>query len=84
MKKIFLIASFFLTVLCATAQVPSFIKDSLDNYINSGLKDWDIPGLSIVIVKDGQVVLMKGYGIRDLQTRKPVDDQTLRIPKPSS
>jgi CubicO group peptidase (beta-lactamase class C family) len=68
-----LISSFFIS----TAQVPSFIKDSLDNYIKTGLKDWDIPGLSIVVVKNGDVVYMKGFGVRDIKSNKPVDDQTL-------
>jgi CubicO group peptidase (beta-lactamase class C family) len=77
MKKIVLLFSLHLAFLFATAQVPSFITDSLDSYINKGIKDWDVPGLSIVIVKDGKVVLMKGYGVRDIQTLKPVDENTL-------
>ncbi len=56
---------------------PTFIKDSLDNYIKQGMKDWQVPGLSIVIVKDGQVVLMKGYGVKDIQKNDPVDENTL-------
>jgi CubicO group peptidase (beta-lactamase class C family) len=56
---------------------PAFIKDSLDSYILKGIKDWDVPGLSIVIVKDGKVVIMKGFGVRDLQSQKPVDENTL-------
>jgi CubicO group peptidase (beta-lactamase class C family) len=57
--------------------VPAFIQDSLDVYINRGLKDWDLPGLAVVIVKDGQVVLMKGYGIKDISTTAAVDEYTL-------
>ena len=56
---------------------PSFITDSLNNYINQGLKDWNIPGLAISIVKDGQVVLMKGFGVKDIKTNEPVDENTL-------
>lgn len=56
---------------------PAFIKDSLDNYIRQGMKDWSIPGLSIVVVKDGQVVYMKGFGNRDINTASPVDENTL-------
>lgn len=59
------------------AQTPSFITDSIDSYIQQGLKDWDIPGLAIVVVKDGKVALMKGYGVTDIKTQKPVDEQTL-------
>ncbi|MGZ3852153.1 MAG: serine hydrolase [Flavisolibacter sp.] len=76
MKKILLTFLFAILYQLIIAQ-PSFIKDSLESYINKGLQDWNIPGLSIVVVKDGAVVLMKGYGIRDLQTRKPVDENTL-------
>ena len=47
----------------------SFLQDSIDQYIESGLKDWNLPGLAVVIVKDGKVVLMKGYGVRDIQTQ---------------
>ena len=76
MKKCFLFLCMLTSVFCK-AQQPPFITDSLDDYITRGLKDWDIPGLSIVIVKDGDVVAMKGYGVRNLQTQQPVDENTL-------
>ncbi len=77
MKKIFIFTFCCLILLQARAQPPAFIKDSLDAYINKGLKDWSIPGLAIVIVKEGKVVVMKGYGVRDIQTKEAVDAQTL-------
>jgi CubicO group peptidase (beta-lactamase class C family) len=42
-----------------------------------GLKDWDVPGLSIVIVKDGKPVIMKGYGVKNVETQQQVDQNTL-------
>lgn len=59
------------------SQTPSFIRDSLDSFIQRGLTDWQLPGLSIVIVKDGKPVFMKGYGVRDIETKAPVDENTL-------
>ncbi|MBS1563150.1 MAG: serine hydrolase, partial [Bacteroidetes bacterium] len=59
------------------SQTPSFITDSLDNYIRQGMKDWNVPGLAIVIVKNGQVAFMKGYGVMDTATRRPVDENSL-------
>jgi CubicO group peptidase (beta-lactamase class C family) len=56
---------------------PSFIKDSLENYIQQGMKQWEIPGLAIVIVKDGKIVLMKGYGVKEMGKNDPVDENTL-------
>jgi CubicO group peptidase (beta-lactamase class C family) len=77
MKKIYLLLCLIAVSFITKAQVPPFIKDSLDKYIQQGLKDWDLPGLSIVIVKDGKPVVMKGYGVRNIQTGEPVDEQTL-------
>ncbi len=79
MAKIFCLIFFIITVTAAGAysQTPSFITDSLDNYINQGIKDWNIPGLAIAIVKDGKVVVMKGFGVRNITTKEPVDENTL-------
>jgi len=74
--KQFFILLFVSIGFWANAQ-PSFIRDSLDKYIEQGMKDWQVPGLSIVIVKDGQVILMKGYGIKDIQNKEAVDEHTL-------
>ena len=76
MKKLF---GILLCVLSyqSKSQTPSFIRDSIDGHIQQGLKDWDVPGLSIVIVKEGKVVLLKGYGVKDINARTPVDENTL-------
>src|SRR5688500_15834338 len=57
--------------------VPTFVRDSLDRYIFRARHDWQIPGVAICIVKDGQVVLAKGYGVKQLRTNDPVDENTL-------
>ncbi|HUC82795.1 MAG TPA: serine hydrolase domain-containing protein, partial [Flavisolibacter sp.] len=56
---------------------PAFLRDSLDSYIRRGLADWDLPGLAVVVVKDGQVAFIKGYGVRDINTKAAVDENTL-------
>lgn len=57
----------------------TFISDSLDAYIERGMKLWQVPGLAIAIVKDGKVVMMKGYGVRELGKEDKVDENTLFI-----
>ncbi|MDB5060948.1 MAG: hypothetical protein JWP67_791, partial [Mucilaginibacter sp.] len=54
-----------------------FIKDSLDLYINRALTNWRVPGAAVCIVKDGKIVLMKGYGIKELGLLNKVDENTL-------
>lgn len=56
---------------------PSFMKDSLDSYISRGMKNAQIPGLAIAVIKDGKVVVMKGYGVREVGKKDPVDENTL-------
>jgi CubicO group peptidase (beta-lactamase class C family) len=79
MKKTYLpiLLSLFLQGIRAQSSPPGFVRDSIDAYIQKGLSDWNLPGLAVVIVKDGQVVWMKGYGVRDIITKKPVDEHTL-------
>lgn len=74
--RISFILLFWVLAFTSHAQ-PTFIKDSLENYIQQGLKDWKIPGLAIVIIKDGKPVLMKGFGIKDIISQQPVDENTL-------
>ena len=40
------------------------------------LKTFEVPGVAIAIVKDGKVVLAKGYGVRRLGEPTPVDART--------
>jgi CubicO group peptidase (beta-lactamase class C family) len=63
--------------LLVAQEVPSFIKDSLDIYIGSALAAWQIPGLAVCVVKDGKVVVMKGYGVKETGTTDKVDENTL-------
>ena len=49
----------------------------LDAYVARVLKTFDVPGLSVAIVKDGKVVMAKGYGARKLGASTPVDENTL-------
>ncbi|MER3464496.1 MAG: serine hydrolase [Chitinophagaceae bacterium] len=77
MKKLLLSLLLLAQIHFLFGQNPGFITDSLDSYIQKGLKDWQVPGLAIVVVKDGKVVIMKGYGVRDIKTNTPVDVNTL-------
>ncbi|MGE5353160.1 MAG: serine hydrolase [Acidobacteriota bacterium] len=61
----------------AQEKLPSFISDSLDTYVERALKSWEIPGVSVCVVKDGKVVLMKGYGVREAGKNDKVDENTL-------
>jgi CubicO group peptidase (beta-lactamase class C family) len=52
------------------------LQPGLDAYVATAMKTFDVPGIAVAIVKDGKVVLAKGYGVRKLGDSTPVDEYT--------
>jgi len=81
MKKLYLLLTGLIIVTSVAkgqkADRSKFIPDSLDNYINRALTNWRIPGAAVCIIKDNKIVLMKGYGIKELGLNNKVDENTL-------
>jgi len=76
MKKfipLFLIALFPYSLISQN----TFVKDSLDKYVNREMQKWQIPGVAVAIVKDGKVIVSKGYGVKDLDKKEKTDENTL-------
>ena len=49
---------------------------ALDGVVESARQAFDVPGIAVAIVKDGDVVLAKGFGVRDIRSGQPVDART--------
>lgn len=49
----------------------------LDAYIEQAMRDWEIPGLAIAVVRGDEIVFARGYGERRLGAGEPVDEHTL-------
>jgi CubicO group peptidase (beta-lactamase class C family) len=47
-----------------------------DAYVAQVLRTFSVPGVAVAIVKDGRVVLARGYGVRRLGDPTPVDAET--------
>jgi CubicO group peptidase (beta-lactamase class C family) len=47
-----------------------------DAYVKRVMQTFTVPGLSVAIVKDGKVVLARGYGVRRMGDPAPVDART--------
>ncbi|MFZ0421194.1 MAG: serine hydrolase [Candidatus Sulfotelmatobacter sp.] len=59
--------------LCAQAAAPP----DLDSYVANSMTTFDVPGMAVAIVKDGKIVVAKGYGVRKLGDPTPVDEHTM-------
>lgn len=70
------IATLLLTATTLLAQ-PTLTKDDLapflDGIIPLQLAREDLAGLTIAVVKDGEVLFAKGYGYSNIANKKPVD-----------
>ncbi|HRD40714.1 MAG TPA: serine hydrolase domain-containing protein, partial [Bacteroidia bacterium] len=76
MKKNVLALSLSLVSMSLFAQ-GNFIKDSLDVFVNREMKRWNMPGMAIAIVKDGKVIVAKGYGYADVAKKIPATENTV-------
>jgi CubicO group peptidase (beta-lactamase class C family) len=50
---------------------------TLDRLVPDLLKDGDVPGLSLAIVRDGRIELQRAYGVKNAATGAPVDADTV-------
>jgi CubicO group peptidase (beta-lactamase class C family) len=71
-----------LAVSLAAAPAPAKPKPAaplagIDAYVARAMKEFGVPGMAVAVVKDGQVVLAKGYGVRRAGAPEPVDADTL-------
>ena len=48
----------------------------VDKLVEDAMKKFRVAGVAVGIVKDGQVVQAKGYGVRSVETMEPVDGYT--------
>lgn len=50
---------------------------AIDSLVTRTLRAFDVPGIAVCIIKDGKVIHSRGYGVRSLDTRQPMDENTL-------
>ncbi|HET6806196.1 MAG TPA: serine hydrolase domain-containing protein, partial [Frateuria sp.] len=60
----------------ARPMLPAQLAD-FGAYVDSARKTFDVPGIAVAIVKDGQVVMEQGFGLRELGKGDKVDAHTL-------
>lgn len=49
----------------------------LDAYVQEGMREWEVPGLGLAIVRADSVIHLRGYGVRELGSSATVDEETL-------
>lgn len=84
MKKLVLTACALLGLLwmaagCCGGSGEKYAKslpDGFDALCQRAIDEWKVPGMAVAVVKDGEVVLLKGYGKASIEKDEPVTPQT--------
>lgn len=78
MKTLITIITMALSSLFVNAQMTSEkeLQKSLDNSIPVALKEHNVPGMAIAIIKNDQVIIKKGYGFSNVSLGTKVDSKT--------
>ena len=52
------------------------LKD-FDAFIAKAMKQYQVPGAAVAVVRDGKVIMIRGYGVRDQTKSDKVDENTI-------
>ncbi len=75
--------AFLALLLTATSLAGSAALDTQDAFVGfdqqveAWMMEWKVPGLGVSILKDGEVLMARGYGYRNLEEKVPATGDTL-------
>ena len=76
MKHLSLLSAFVL-ILWSLAPIQAQIASKdIDALVTDALAKFKVAGVAVAVVKDGKVIHQKGYGVTDINTKKPVNEFT--------
>lgn len=71
----------FLTILLLTflgsAVAQNSIESGVDAFIKSEMEKQKIPGVALAVLRDGKLILAKGYGLANVEHQVPVKPETI-------
>ena len=50
---------------------------AFDQYVQNGMKDWSIPGMGVVVIRNNEVIFSKAYGVKEFGKPGLVNNHTL-------
>ena len=81
MKSTLLKSTFMTTALLIGSFSPALSSDlsetQLDGFVKDAMEEFEIPGIAVGIIKDGNIQHLKGYGVREVGKDAVVDGDTM-------
>src|SRR5687768_2706710 len=66
-----------LVTVVALAGSASGQSDAVDQYVKSEMERRHLPGLSLVVARDGKIIKQSSYGLASIEFSAPATDATL-------
>jgi CubicO group peptidase (beta-lactamase class C family) len=65
------------SLICSTFSFAQITEAQLDKLVEKTQTTFNVPGIAVAIIKDGKVLISKGYGVTNITTQQKVDGNTL-------
>jgi CubicO group peptidase (beta-lactamase class C family) len=72
-----LLTAFLVLVIHSLTNGQALNSQAIDSLTMRSMKTFDVPGIAVAVIKDGKIIHSKGYGVRSLNSKLQVDEQTL-------
>jgi len=66
-----------LLLLTITCRAQDGVSTRIDDYVRAEMKTQQIPGVSLAVIKNGEIVLAKGYGLANVELQVLVKPETI-------
>lgn len=77
MKKIIFPLSLLSVLFINTVSAQFITSAQIDSVAKKTLATFDVPGISVAVIKDGKIIHAAGYGVSSMATGQKVDENTL-------
>ena len=65
-----------ITLASITALGQNISNQTIDQVTENAIKTFNVPGISVAVIKDGAIVHSKGYGVKSIKTGEKVNSST--------
>ena len=76
MKRLKIVTLSLLLTLVTVVVNSQITSEKVDSLVNYALSKFNVAGVAVGVVKDGEIVHLKGYGVKSVKTKSPVDENT--------
>ncbi|HEU4797133.1 MAG TPA: serine hydrolase domain-containing protein, partial [Pyrinomonadaceae bacterium] len=66
-----------LLLLSLTCFAQDGVSTRVDEYVRAEMQSQQIPGVSLAVIKNGEIVLARGYGLANVEHQVPVKPETI-------